>query len=1174
MSRKIITTFLVSLIISQALLGFSPINAAELSLTITQAIPSIPADGKPHSAFFISILDSGGKPHPLTYPLNVTISSSDERVLQIQKNVKIEAVSYYALVNATSNVIESKQVEVTVSASGFQSSKITASVGPPAGSPSSLKVTILPNVLLPLAASEAEIIVTVIDSYGNPTKARSDLTVSLSSSNLKIADLSSKTILLLKNNISAKSKVVTTGFPGTCSITASVSNLKSDSAILNVVGPKPERIYIWSSYSQVVGENGYLSVAIVDSGMKPVKLVSPMTINLYSSNSSRIDVQNTITIGAGEWITSTRTTCNDLGQATITATAKDLQSATLTLNGVESGGDAYSVAIYPMFNYFLADDFNYTSAFLVQVLDINGLPTTSHEKIDVDLFSSNSAIFSLSSDVEIDSGESLAIIRGEPKVIGDVTITAVASNLKSGQTGVSSYVPVPDTVNIQYPPMPSDGEVEACLLITASGIPVPVLQDTIVKLSSSNTGIGSTIDSATLLKKKSFSYLKISGSSPGQFYITASGNGIPSNNVPISVSENKPKTFYLSYVKPVVNYNFPMVIQLVSSQGISAVTYDPITINIAASNITNINIPLTITIKPDSTETIIQGKGLSPSLTTLTMSSPGFNSITATITPIPINISIQLIADPFYPIGEIASLKAKVLLDDIPVQGITVNWIGDFTINKSITNTEGVAQNTLTIKEGQNSIEAAINIGGTGSISTKKSILGVIGNYDLNISSNIPLNIQGSGKYKYGEQVPLDAPTSVAMQGLLGILGGKYVFKHWTGAVESTSNQEVLFIKSNQQVINVQAVYSEDYFMAIITGVVLLAVIGGAVFIYFKKFRKPKPSEEQLSEPEIKDTSPKPPKTPESKVKIEKVQDIPKPQVVDKSQVLNKPQVADKPQVVNKPPEVPRKQEAPKQQETIKTPEKNVATVIQTIKANTPEILPKKPIEGPITELLEIKPKEEESIDKPEEAQEIKDTPPTPPKTPESNLKIEETQAIHQPLIIIRSEEVTKQQEIPKQQEGIETPERKVDDVIQTIESKIPETLPQKPLEGPITEILEIKPTDENSDKPEEVQEIKDTPLTPPKNSETNHTIEETQAIPQPQVDNTPLEIQKQQDVPKQPEVIETPETKVDDVIQTIESDTPETLPLKPLEGPITELLDKKSKEDEDKTKPEDPIKE
>ena len=147
-----------------------------------------------------------------------------------------------------------------------------------------------------------------------------------------------------------------------------------------------------------------------------------------------------------------------------------------------------------------------------------------------------------------------------------------------------------------------------------------------------------------ILPKKVFSVpFGIIGSSPGSFSLTLQGSGLPTGNIQLSVLEARPKTFALSYVKPVVNYNFPIVIQLLSLQKSSALTYEPLKINVASSNTTNINIPSVLTIAPDSTEILFYGKGLSTSMTTLTLSSPGYNSITAQMAPAPAFMSMQIL---------------------------------------------------------------------------------------------------------------------------------------------------------------------------------------------------------------------------------------------------------------------------------------------------------------------------------------------------------------------------------------------------------------------------------------------------------------------------------------------------------------------------------------------------
>lgn len=841
MYRNRLKGLLILIVFFQALITLEPSYASQLSLSLTQAIPTIPSDGQPHPAFYITIVDSAGKPRPLNFALNVTISCSDERVLQIQKSVIIGVTEYFAVIYATSNVIESSQVEVTASASGFQSSKVNAAVGPPAGTPQSLKVTILPNILLPLVRGEADVVVTVVDSYGNPAKARSDLSISLSSSKLGVANVNKTVIEIPKGGTSAKTKVVTTGSPGTSSITASVRDLRSDSAALNVVGPKPEKIYLWSPTYQLVGEPGYLFVGIVDGNLKPVKVVTPVTISLYSSDSTRFSVIRNVTIGAGEWNAVVGLTCKSQGQTTIYASSKDLVSTSTQVNGwTGTSQPAKSLRIYTMANSFPVDDKTYT-AFLVQAVDASGYPTQLSSLKRIDIFSSNSAIMETTSYVNIPSGKSIALITAVPKFPGDVTVTAASQDLISSEVRAYAYAPMPDTISIQSPPVPSDGAVEGYLVATSGGVPSPVQQDTILLLSSSNTLVGDVVGSSMLAKKLYFTPITIKGNSPGQFFVTASGGGIPSAKIQISVLETKPSAFYISYIKPVVNYNFPIVIQLFSSAGISAVTYEPIKVNLASSDIANVDLPSTLTIKGETTEILLFGKGLSPTLATVTVSSPGFKSLTTQITPSLIRVTIQISANDRYDIGETVTIKVTGTLEDTPLQGVNVVWRGVGLLNNNtVTNSEGKVENLLTVKEGENKIQVVMQMPGGGTFTAEKTILGALDTYILVISSNAPLTIPGSGTYASGGVVNLNAPPSVNMEGIIGLLGGNYRFQQWTGAIDSTNNEASLSIGGSQRNISVKALYTEDYFPVFVWPSLIIGVAAIAVFIYFKKFRKVK----------------------------------------------------------------------------------------------------------------------------------------------------------------------------------------------------------------------------------------------------------------------------------------------------------------------------------------------
>jgi len=831
----------IILIVSLSMIYSINVSAATVasSLLISKAISSIPADGRPHPAFFINTQDSSRNPRPLPYPLNVTISCSDEESLQIQDRVVIDAASYYVIVNATSNVTERKSVEVTVSAPGLQSSKVTTVVEPPEGTPRGLKVTILPDILLPLESAEADIIVTVVDAYGNPTKSRSDLNIALSSSNLQVANVISKNIKIPKGSISVKTKVVTTGFEGTSTITALITDLKSDSATITVKGPRAGKIYLWSLSKLLLYDPNYVFVAVVDSSLKPVKLVEPLTISLYS-DAGIVSMQKSVTIGVGEWKAYVKVVYKGVGQATIYATAENFTTTNIKVTGVELSDYIQGIKIYSLADNLLVDEENYTTM-VVQAVDSKGNPTRNIFPFSkIDLYTSNAAIFDIPSSVSIKYGSSYANVTATPKLTGSVKVTAVAQDLTATETTVSVYAPTPDTIRIQTPPIPSEGEVEACLVTTRSGAPLPVQQDTEILLTSSNTDVGECNSSITLIKKDYFTYLQVKGYSPGQFDITALASGIPSSKTPLSVLETRASKFNLYYVKPLINYYFPVIIQLVSSSGRPAVLYEPVTITIIPSLESNIMLQDTTTIKAENTETLIFGKALTKVSTTFTLLSPGFRSQTVQIIAIPVNISLEILAKEGYKAGETVTIVAKVTLEGAAVQGITVIWKGEgLEKNGTMTNDEGLAENTLSLRERENTIEAAISVGGSGYLSTTKIIFGGLGVYILNVAANVPVTITGSGSYSFGDKVLLNAPPSASMPGIYGLLGGKYYFRQWMGEITSMRNPLTITIGGGQQNINFQAIYSEDYSMVTITSVIITVVFAAVLsIIYFRVLRK------------------------------------------------------------------------------------------------------------------------------------------------------------------------------------------------------------------------------------------------------------------------------------------------------------------------------------------------
>jgi len=110
--------------------------------------------------------------------------------------------------------------------------------------------------------------------------------------------------------------------------------------------------------------------------------------------------------------------------------------------------------------------------------------------------------------------------------------------------------------------------------------------------------------------------------------------------------------------------------------------------------------------------------------------------------------------------------------------------------------------------------------------------------YRVEVRSNIGVEVPGSGVYKEGTNVTLEAPPIVRMPGLLGMLGGKYVFERWAGFVESEDNPVSLIVYAKEETLEIEAVYVEDLstvYLVLIAIAVFILLLVSLVFIALKR---------------------------------------------------------------------------------------------------------------------------------------------------------------------------------------------------------------------------------------------------------------------------------------------------------------------------------------------------
>ncbi|MEM2930899.1 MAG: PKD domain-containing protein, partial [Thermoproteota archaeon] len=169
--------------------------------------------------------------------------------------------------------------------------------------------------------------------------------------------------------------------------------------------------------------------------------------------------------------------------------------------------------------------------------------------------------------------------------------------------------------------------------------------------------------------------------------------------------------------------------------------------------------------------------------------------------------SISLYKWDFGDSGEASGVNAKH----------SYHGLGDYLVTLTVTDNEGANNSTV-------------------------NLIKVVMTYTLNVSTNVEIEVPGSGRYKEREEVTLIAPSSVSMPGLLGLLGAKYVFKQWTGFLNSTDSSVSLVFTGYEPRLEIRAVYSEDYTnIMIISGIVSVVIIVIAA-LSLRRMRSKKPT--------------------------------------------------------------------------------------------------------------------------------------------------------------------------------------------------------------------------------------------------------------------------------------------------------------------------------------------
>jgi hypothetical protein len=434
------------------------------------------------------------------------------------------------------------QAFITATATGFSAG--TTSLGVVGSPPYALKVSAEPSDAV--LSTIDRVVVWLTDQAGNPARASSPVSVTLTSSNLTVASVSPTVVTIPTGQISAVASFTTTTHNGTVSITASAQGLLSGFSTVSTFGAKdkPAALTIITAPNPVLADNGKYAaivVAVIDSvNTRPDVVAASTLVTITSSDTAVGSVTTQVTIPAGgEFAVANITSTYLVGSSTITASAQGLESA--QAQETAFGPIPVSVVVTPVASTISADGATY-SALTVSLQDAFGNPAVAPSNIVVQLTSSRPDILSVTSPVIIQTGQTYTFATVKTGLSpGASNITASASGYSASSTLLTTVVPAPDKVALYIGPNSTvSSAIAPDALLTVqlqdiNGLPARAQQATSVIVTASNSSVLQKPILLNISAGADYASAYLSTLSYGLTSLTASSAGLGSSSQSLNV---------------------------------------------------------------------------------------------------------------------------------------------------------------------------------------------------------------------------------------------------------------------------------------------------------------------------------------------------------------------------------------------------------------------------------------------------------------------------------------------------------------------------------------------------------------------------------------------------------------------------------------------------------------
>jgi hypothetical protein len=590
-------------------------------------------------------------PAPSAVTLNLT-SSDPSKVSLSTGTITIAAGATTPTTPATltANGVGSATITASTSTAGYATGTGTATVSAPS-------IALAPGTLSTFVGRTDNLTLTMTGGVAPP----GGFTINTASSNTGIATVPAA--VTIPAGSSTVTVPVTGAGEGSATITASASGIAPASATVNVTQPA---IALSAGSLFYPGQPGTLQITLTNAPQ------NALTINLNSSDTSKVTVPATVTVPAGSTTATATLTSTGTGSATITASGSGYKNGTTTVN-VSANGILLTPTPFPV-------NVGFSNNLTVGLLAPLASPLT------VTLNSNNTGFATLQQQsVTIAAGSTSAPVGVNGVAEGSTSITATAPN----------FSPASVPVNVTEPSVAvSSGNVtlgdSGTVTVTLSA-PAPV--NVTVNLASSDTSKVTVTSPVSIAVGASTGTATVTGTGIGSATITGaaanykSGSGTWTVPVPVISFSGSPLNLNLST-------SGNLTLNMTNGRGPAS----GLTVNLSSADTTVATVPSTVSFAPGSSSVTVPVNAVGGGSSNITASVPGTGIASATGT---VNVVTGTISVASGAVNLGSSGPLQISLSAPATKTVTV------TLTSSNPAIVGVSAN-VTIPAGQSSANATV----------------------------------------------------------------------------------------------------------------------------------------------------------------------------------------------------------------------------------------------------------------------------------------------------------------------------------------------------------------------------------------------------------------------------------------------------------------------------------